>query len=261
MFVGKLIASKGVELLLAAFPLVLAREPRARLMIVGFGAFRPVWSGWPTTRRPATSRPRPRHAPRTAGAAAAARVLSQADDATATPPGLSDRSRGRAARPRRAPDLLPAAEAMAVTSTSPRRSDGLRGGAAQRAAGRRRPLGLGEVARTLSQAVPRRGARWLSFEITDDAVPQLADALSGWLAAPDDLRPATRDAIVEATRARYSWEGVAAHVIAAARATSPTARAGLMCQAAVARAIANRSARLRQSRLVRNGGEDSILRW
>ena len=40
VFVGKLIASKGVELLLAAFPLVLAREPRARLLVVGFGAFR-----------------------------------------------------------------------------------------------------------------------------------------------------------------------------------------------------------------------------
>src|SRR3954468_486448 len=41
VFVGKLIASKGVELLLAAWPLVLAREPRARLVIVGFGEFRP----------------------------------------------------------------------------------------------------------------------------------------------------------------------------------------------------------------------------
>ncbi len=41
VFVGKLIASKGVELLLAAWPLVLASEPRARLLVVGFGAFRP----------------------------------------------------------------------------------------------------------------------------------------------------------------------------------------------------------------------------
>src|SRR3954470_15338973 len=40
VFVGKLIASKGVELLLAAWPLVLAAEPRARLVVVGFGAFR-----------------------------------------------------------------------------------------------------------------------------------------------------------------------------------------------------------------------------
>src|SRR5205823_233758 len=40
VYVGKLIASKGVELLLAAWPLVLAAEPRARLVVVGFGAFR-----------------------------------------------------------------------------------------------------------------------------------------------------------------------------------------------------------------------------
>ena len=40
LFIGKLIASKGVELLLAAWPLVLARAPDARLLIVGFGAFR-----------------------------------------------------------------------------------------------------------------------------------------------------------------------------------------------------------------------------
>jgi glycosyltransferase involved in cell wall biosynthesis len=45
VFVGKLIASKGVELLLAAWPLVLAREPRARLLIVGFGAFREALEG------------------------------------------------------------------------------------------------------------------------------------------------------------------------------------------------------------------------
>ena len=40
VFVGKLIASKGVELLLAAWPLVLARVPDARLVVVGFGGFR-----------------------------------------------------------------------------------------------------------------------------------------------------------------------------------------------------------------------------
>src|SRR6516165_8905550 len=39
-FVGKLIVSKGVDLLLAAWPLVLERVPRARLVIVGFGAYR-----------------------------------------------------------------------------------------------------------------------------------------------------------------------------------------------------------------------------
>ena len=39
-FVGKLIVSKGPDLLLAAWPLVLERLPDARLLVVGFGAFR-----------------------------------------------------------------------------------------------------------------------------------------------------------------------------------------------------------------------------
>src|SRR5215210_656845 len=39
-FVGKLIVSKGVDLLLAAWPLVLAEVPEARLVIVGFGEYR-----------------------------------------------------------------------------------------------------------------------------------------------------------------------------------------------------------------------------
>jgi hypothetical protein len=48
------------------------------------------------------------------------------------------------------------------------------------------------------------------------AVTELAEGLSGWLAAPGDLRAATREAIVAATRERYSWDGVARTVIAAA---------------------------------------------
>jgi glycosyltransferase involved in cell wall biosynthesis len=75
--------------------------------------------------------------------------------------------------------------------------------------------GLGEVARTLAEAVPGAAREWLSFEVGPDAVPQLADALSGWLAAPEDLRARTRAAMVEATRARYSWDGVARTVVAA----------------------------------------------
>src|SRR5205823_4622087 len=39
VFVGKLIVSKGVDLLLSAWPLVHAANPGARLLIVGFGAY------------------------------------------------------------------------------------------------------------------------------------------------------------------------------------------------------------------------------
>jgi glycosyltransferase involved in cell wall biosynthesis len=46
---------------------------------------------------------------------------------------------------------------------------------------------------------------------------ELADALSGWLAAPEDLRARTRETIVAMTRERYSWDGVARTVIAAAQ--------------------------------------------
>src|SRR6185295_19774621 len=39
VFVGKLIVSKGVDLLLAAWPLVRAKHPEARLEIAGFGEY------------------------------------------------------------------------------------------------------------------------------------------------------------------------------------------------------------------------------
>ena len=48
VYIGKLIASKGVELLLAAWPLVRGRVPDARLLIVGFGAFRGALEGLAT---------------------------------------------------------------------------------------------------------------------------------------------------------------------------------------------------------------------
>ncbi len=49
VFVGKLIVSKGVDLLLAAWPLVHAANPEARLLVVGFGeaeqAMIDAWAG------------------------------------------------------------------------------------------------------------------------------------------------------------------------------------------------------------------------
>ena len=40
IFVGKTIVSKGCDLLLSAWPLVVAANPGARLLMVGFGAYR-----------------------------------------------------------------------------------------------------------------------------------------------------------------------------------------------------------------------------
>jgi glycosyltransferase involved in cell wall biosynthesis len=65
--------------------------------------------------------------------------------------------------------------------------------------------------------VPEPARPWLTFEVGPGAVTELAEALAGWLAAPSELRAATREAIVAATRERYSWDGVARTVIAAAQ--------------------------------------------
>jgi glycosyltransferase involved in cell wall biosynthesis len=237
VFVGKLIASKGVEILLAAWPLVLAREPRARLVIVGFGAFRPGLQRLATqlaagdldaalTTRGEDNQDLPQLKAFLKGpvpfrnAADASAALPRGALLKGTVPFNGGRIvwAGRLDHDELA-DLLPAAEAMAVTSTFPEAFGMV---AAEAAACGALPVvanhsGLGEVARTLAAAVPLQAREWLTFEIGDDAVEQLADALSGWLAADDDLRARTREAIVEVTRARYSWDGVARTVIAAAR--------------------------------------------
>jgi hypothetical protein len=77
--------------------------------------------------------------------------------------------------------------------------------------------GLGEVARTLASVVPDRAAEWLTFGLGRHAVRELAADLVGWLLAPEEVRAATRAAMVEITREKYSWEGVARGVIAAAQ--------------------------------------------
>jgi glycosyltransferase involved in cell wall biosynthesis len=118
------------------------------------------------------------------------------------------------------PDVLPAAEAMAVPSTFPEAFGMV---AAEAAACGALPVvaahsGLAEVARTLGAAAPEAARDWLTFEVGPGAVRELAADLVAWLEAPDDLRAATREAIVAATRESYSWDGVARSVIAAARA-------------------------------------------
>ena len=68
--------------------------------------------------------------------------------------------------------LLPAAEAMAVTSTAPEAFGMV---AAEAAACGALPVvadhsGLGEVARTLREAVPEAARGWLSFSLGDTSV-------------------------------------------------------------------------------------------
>ena len=224
VFVGKLIASKGVELLLAAWPLVLAREPRARLLVVGFGAFREALEGLAGDLGrgdlDAARALRSELGGELPHLAAFLDALEDADAYRAAARGMA----GRVAFSGRLDhaeliDVLPLAEAMAVPSTFPEAFGMV---AAEAAACGALPVvaahsGLAEVARTLGTAVPDAARGWLTFEVGPGAVRELADDLSAWLAAPDDVRAATREAIVAATRESYSWDGVARTVIAAAQ--------------------------------------------
>ena len=224
VYVGKLIASKGVELLLAAWPLVLARVPEARLLVVGFGAFRAALE-------------------ELAGALArgdleAARALRAEDGRELPELAAFLDALGPEAAPYRAAaegvaarvhwagrldhaelaDVLPAAEAMAMPSTFPEAFGMV---AAEAAACGALPVvaghsGMAEVADALAEAAPAQARPWLTFEVGPHAVTQLAEGLASWLEAPAELRASTRAAIVGVARERYSWDGVARTVAAAA---------------------------------------------
>jgi glycosyltransferase involved in cell wall biosynthesis len=226
VFVGKLIASKGVELLLAAWPLVLQREPRARLIVVGFGGFRAglqdLEARLAVGDLAAIASTRAEDGRELPELAAFADQLSQEEAAayreaaTALPERIA--WAGRLDHDELA-DLLPACEAMAVPSTFPEAFGMV---AAEAAACGAFPVvanhsGLGEVARTLAAVVPERAQEWLTFDVGRHAVRELAADLVGWLLAPEEVRTATREAMVEITREKYSWDGVARSVIAAAQ--------------------------------------------
>ena len=226
IFVGKLIGSKGVELLLAAWPLVLARVPAARLVVVGFGGF-----------RAGLERLVERLAAGDLDAAADTRSETEAELpwlraflTTMTPGEAAAYREAAAALPGRVlwtgrldhaelHDLLPAMEAMVVPSTFPEAFGMV---AAEAAACGALPVvaehsGLAEVARTLAAAVPVPMRSLLSFRVGPDAVSGIADAVAGWLDAAPEQREVTRSGLVATARERYSWDGVARTVVAAAQ--------------------------------------------
>jgi glycosyltransferase involved in cell wall biosynthesis len=234
-FVGKLIVSKGVDLLLAAWPLVLERVPSARLAVVGFGAYRGGLEALVA-------------ALCTGDLDAAREIAMQGralEDRSAPPLALvhllaflesldgSERERYLAAAARlgdrvvftgrldhdELTELLPACAALVVPSTFPEAFGMV---AAEAAACGALPIsaahsGLAEVSDALARAVPEPASGWLAFRVDDGAVRALASRLTAWLAADPALREATRAGLVATVRERWSWERVAQGVIAAAR--------------------------------------------
>lgn len=191
VFVGKLIAAKGVDLLLEAWPLILRERPRARLVVIGFGAERERFEQ------------------------AAERFGEQVIFT------------GRLDHEELA-DVLPLCEALVVPSTFPEAFGMV---AIEAAACGVLPIsaehsGLAEVSEVLAEAVPPGARALLSFAIDDQTVPAIAARVIDWLGADQRLREQTREALVAVVRERWSWEGVARGVIAAAQGSSesPLAR-------------------------------------
>jgi glycosyltransferase involved in cell wall biosynthesis len=235
VFVGKLIVSKGVDLLIAAWPLVLERVPRARLAVVGFGAYR---DGLERLQAALC-------AGDLAGVSEIA-LAGRALEGDATQGGrlrhllaffehLAGDERERYLRAAREVDeqvvltgrldhdelveLLPACEALVVPSTFPE-SFGMV--AVEAAACGVLPIsashsGLAEVSGVLARAIPEQAAPLLSVSIDDGVVSALADRVVGWLEADPAVRSLTRAGLVKTARDHWSWEGVARGVIAAAQ--------------------------------------------
>jgi glycosyltransferase involved in cell wall biosynthesis len=78
--------------------------------------------------------------------------------------------------------------------------------------------GLAEVARTFAPVLDEPLRRLLTFERGPEAVEQLAERLVTWLELGPEERQRATDALARTAHERYSWEGVANGVIAAAEA-------------------------------------------
>ncbi len=183
-FVGKLIPAKGIDLLLRAWPAVLAEVPEAKLVVVGFGSWEEE-----------------------------ALELAQASGAESSImfTGRLEHAELQA--------LLPLCEALVVPSTFPE-SFGMV--AAEAAACGVLPIsaahsGLAEVSRTLAASLPEPVGELLSFELGPGAVAEIAEKVIRWLRTPIDVRLAARTLLAQAVAKHYSWQSVARGVLAAAR--------------------------------------------
>ncbi len=232
-FVGKLIVSKGVDLLLAAWPLVVAEVPGARLCVVGFGTYRDTLGqiveslarGDLGAIREIASQGRSLEG----GAAGELRYLAtfldsldgsrRADYLAAAPEAAARVHFTGRLEHEDLPLLLPACEAQVVPSTFPEAFGMV---AAEAAACGALPLsaahsGLAEVTATLAGAVEPDVRALLSFERGPGAVEEIAAKLVGWLTLPGDRRREAAAALAELARRTYGWESVAEGVIAAAQ--------------------------------------------
>jgi glycosyltransferase involved in cell wall biosynthesis len=228
VFVGKLIVSKGVDLLLAAWPLVHAANPEARLLVVGFGeaekAMVDAWAGLERGDLAPLREIAVRGRGVEGGEEAPLAILSAFLEGVQ--PGYLDLARqaaGSVAFSGRLEhdevgELVPACDALVFPSTFPEAFGMV---AAEAASAGALPVsaahsGAAEVSAALAEGIPGAAAQLLSFSVDEQAVSAIADRLNAWLALSDGDGAAVRAGLRETVVELWSWEGVAKTVLAAA---------------------------------------------
>lgn len=231
-YVGKLIVSKGVDLLLAAWPLVVERVPGARLCVVGFGTnrdalhamVRALGEGDLAALREIAARGRELEGGPPGELRYLATFLDGMDDARRRSyRRAAAKAAGRIVFTGRLehddlPDLLCACRAQVVPSTFPEAFGMV---AAEAAGCGALPLsashsGLAEVSAVLAQALAPELRPLLSFDRGPGAVEEIADKLVRWLSLPEDQRVGASESLARVARGSFGWEAVAEGVIAAA---------------------------------------------
>jgi glycosyltransferase involved in cell wall biosynthesis len=228
VFVGKLIVSKGLDLLLAAWPLVHAAHPGARLRVAGYGEYE---AG---IRRLLAALDRG-DLDEARAVARLGRGLEGGEEASlpilsaffADPPaGYAEAARAAAGSVElvgrlehsEVAALLPHAEALVMPSTFPEAFGMV---AVEAAACGTLPVSAGhsgmlEVSRELAADLPAEVRELVSFPVEVGSVEEIASRLDRWLALPEADRERAREALVGTVRRLWSWEGVAQGVLAAA---------------------------------------------
>ena len=231
-FVGKLIVSKGIDLLIAAWPLVLMKDPTARLVLVGFGTYREgieillrgleraderllmhvcrygrELEGGPrdqlTYLRTFLEGLTGRHE----------RYFAAAKKMRETIVFTGRLEHGELAR------LLPATDEVVVPSMFPEAFGMV---AAEAAASGALPIcaahsGLAEVASILGERLPPTVRELLTFERGMRSVEDLGFAMNEWFQLDERLRSSARAALVRTSEEHFGWESVAETVMAASQ--------------------------------------------
>jgi len=233
LFVGKLLVNKGVDLLLAAWPLVHASRSEAgadpTLLFAGFGAYRPgvealidaLDRGDLDGARAVAAKGRAYEDGPGGPLPILARFLADPPDWYAEAAHAAAGSIhlcGRLEHDEVA-EVMPAADAFAMPSTFPEAFGMV---PAEAAACGVPPVsaahsGMREVSVKLAEALPAELRPLLSFEVGPGAVAELAERLEGWLAIESGRRRELGRALSARVAELWSWDRVAVGVIDASQ--------------------------------------------